>query len=335
MSDAEAMHQADVIAAGIIADRSKGSTPTLFSATNPVAKLFTQFQLEVNNQFSEIFKDLPRAKKAGAIKSLTFALLKYFLGAWMFNELFERLFGRRSALDPIGILNEAVGDLTGFEIPNIFGIDVGDIFRGDWSQFRTEKKGLGEAGANLTKNVLEELPFSSGLSLFGVDIDGGRFPIASAIPSVPKLWDADTEKDWSGKKRLKVFADEVSKPLTYLAMPFGGNQLSKMVKGFAAWLQGGSYSVNAAGEKELQYPVYKDSGAEGFWNLVRATLMGKSSLPEAQEWVESGFDGLSADETSMYQGMIDSGDKARDAYETIQKLGNLKPVDGNAGVKNW
>ncbi len=63
MSEAAAMDDADAFAAGVMADRSKGAMPTTFHETNPVKKLFTQFQLEVNNQYSYMFKDMPRAVK--------------------------------------------------------------------------------------------------------------------------------------------------------------------------------------------------------------------------------------------------------------------------------
>ena len=63
MGEDAALADADAFAASVMADRSKGSTPTMFSRTNPVSKLFTQFQLEVNNQLSYVFKDMPREKK--------------------------------------------------------------------------------------------------------------------------------------------------------------------------------------------------------------------------------------------------------------------------------
>ena len=64
MSEEAAMADADAFAASVMADRSKGSTPTMFSRTNPISKLFTQFQLEVNNQLSYFFKDMPRRNGA-------------------------------------------------------------------------------------------------------------------------------------------------------------------------------------------------------------------------------------------------------------------------------
>ena len=311
ISEAEALHQADIFAASVMADRSKGAMPTLFASTNPLFKAFTQFQLEVNNQFSEVFKDLPRGFKNKGLKVLAGVLFKYFIGAFLFNDLFEHLFGRRPALDPIGILNDTIGDLSGYELPNLLELDEG---------FETDRVGFGQATKNLAGNLLEELPFSSGLTLFGIETDGGRLPASSAVPDLTALWDAATTEGWSPKKRVKEAWDEISKPLTYIVPPFGGNQIAKTWKGLAAYFRGGSYNVDKDGNDILQYPVYKDDTGDAFWNLVRAMIMGKSSLPEAQDWVESGFDSLSAKQTAAYQDMVEAGVLDRDAYVLLMEL---------------
>ncbi len=114
MSAMAAMEEADSWVAGVMADRSKGSTPTLFNRQNPGTKILTQFQLEVNNQLSFLFKDIPAAARDKGVKALIAMLLKFFVGAFLFNEVYEYFIGRRPALDPIGILNDTVGDLTGW-----------------------------------------------------------------------------------------------------------------------------------------------------------------------------------------------------------------------------
>ena len=68
-----------------------------------MTKLFTQFQLEVNNQLSYVFKDIPREKRRAGLGALAAALFKFVLGAWLYDEVYEFLIGRRPALDPIGI----------------------------------------------------------------------------------------------------------------------------------------------------------------------------------------------------------------------------------------
>ena len=49
------------------------------------------------------------------------ALFKFFLGAWLYDEVYEYFIGRRPALDPLGILNDTVGDITGYELPEPCG----------------------------------------------------------------------------------------------------------------------------------------------------------------------------------------------------------------------
>ena len=151
MSEDAAMSEADAWVAGVMADRSKGSTPTLFNRSNPITKVFTQFQLEVNNQLSYLFKDMPKDVKDKGIAALAAALLKFFLGAWLFDEVYEYVIGRRPALDPIGILNDTVGDLTGYELPNLVELGVGAV-SGNLPSFEVEQTGLSEAGVQPGRN---------------------------------------------------------------------------------------------------------------------------------------------------------------------------------------
>lgn len=300
LSEAEAMAQADAFAAGVMADRSKGSTPTLFHSTNPLMKAFTQFQLEVNNQFSEVFKDIPRRYRDKKLRELVWVLLKYFLGAWLYNWLYEKLIGRRPALDPIGMLCQ---------------------FGEDWKE-----DGLGTAGTNLASDALGQLPFASGLTLIGVETDGGRLPASSAVMDLTAIWKAATTEGWSAKRRWKEVQDELNK-LAYVVPPFGGNQVGKIYKGLKAYFQGGSYSVDSAGNEVLQYPVYKDNPGDAFASFVKATILGKSALGTAQEWVDKGFNSLGAKQTAAYQDMLEAGVSDREAYELIRQISDAKETD--------
>lgn len=323
LSEGEALHQADIFAAGVMADRSKGSMPTLFESTNPVFKMFTQFQLEVNNQFSEVFKDLPREAREKGLGALALTLLQYFLGALMFNDLYEYFIGRRPALDPIGMLNGFVGDATGYQLPNLIEMWEGGITAED---FKTERLGVGDAVSNLTTEALGNLPFSAGLTLFGIETDGGRIPASSAVPDLSALWDAASEKDWSAEKRWKEVKDELWK-LSYILPPFGGNQAQKVWKGLEAYFKGGSYTVDKDGNDILQYPVFHDEGFGRFWTPIQAALFGKSSLDEAQDWVDAGFNSLGAKQTAVYQDLLDADVDDRDAWELIRALSDARKTE--------
>ena len=322
MSEVEAMSEADAFTSRVMADRSKGSMPTLFGSVNPIFKAITQFQLEVNNQFSDVFKDLPRAYKDKGLAALAAALLKYFFGAWLFNELYEFLIGRRPALDPIGLLNDTVGDYTGYALPNVIEMGVGAI-QGEKPDFRREKAGAFQSTMNIGKNTLEQLPFASGASValgaIGYDIDAGRIPVSAAVPDVSALLKAATSENWSGKKRWNEAQKELNK-LAYFIPPFGGNQAQKAYKGIQALIKGGSYSMDANGEEKLQYPVYNDGGFETATDAARIIAFGKSSLPQARQWAEDGYQSFSAKQTKAYKQMQQAGATQKQAFELISAL---------------
>lgn len=321
MSEDAAMSEADAWVAGVMADRSKGSTPTLFNRSNPITKVFTQFQLEVNNQLSYLFKDMPKDVKDKGIAALAAALLKFFLGAWLFDEVYEYVIGRRPALDPIGILNDTVGDLTGYELPNLVELGVGAV-SGNLPSFEVEQTGLSEAGSNLAGTVAETLPFIGGV------LGGGRVPISSAIPNLGNLWNALTNEDWSAEKRLQEVRDELlEKPLVYLGLPFGGGQLKKIYEGIEGVIQGGSYSVNAEGEQELQYPIYNDTPAQAIGNALLAATFGRTSLPTGRDWIEGGFDTLGAKQTAVYQGLLEAGVPGEEAYALLEQLRGVEKTE--------
>ena len=320
LSAAEALREADSWAASVMADRSKGSTPTLFNRSNPLTKAFTRFQLEVNNQMSYVFKDVPDELKKKGTAALAAGLIKMFVGAWLFNEVYEHFVGRRPAMDPLNILNEFTGDLTGYEALDLLDAQ-GKLYK------ETEKEGLGAAGKNLAENVMEQLPFMSGLNLVGINVDSGRIPATNAIPDVGNLWDAMTNTEWAPEKRRQEAWKEVQKPLTYLVSPFGGGMVKKWMQTVKAVKQGGSYTVNAKGEDLLQYPVYTDDPTDLVGNTVRGILFGKSSLPTAQEWVQSGFDSFNTEETAAYQNAVDAGVSQREAYELLRSMGSVQKTD--------
>lgn len=316
ISEEKSMSEADRWTAGVMADRSKGSMPTLFESKNPVTKLFTQFQLEVNNQLSYLFKDIPRDQRDKGLAALAFALLKFFIGAWLYNEIYEYFIGRRPALDPIGILNETIGDVTGYELPNTLDMIAGAV-QGKVPDFKTTKEGVDTAGINLAKNVAEDLPFVGGL------LGGGRLPISSAIPDVGNLWNAGANiisGEGDNRKSWDTIGKEFLKPGAYILPPFGGGQLKKAYQGIKAVIESGRYSVNADGEDVLQYPVFNDSPLQTGINAVQAGIFGPTALKTGQDWIKSGFKSFSAEQTAVYQELVANGTTGRVAYELLKDI---------------
>ena len=327
MSETSAMQEADQFASGVMADRSKGSMPTLYSARNPLVKLFTQFQLEVNNELSWIFKDMAQEERKKGVAALAKAMFKFLIGAWIYNEFYESIVGRRAALDPLDIINDTVGDFTGYQLPNTVQAAVS----GKWD-FTKEKPGTEQAITNLEGAILSELPGMQVVNVLGLDekwgveIDSGRIAVDSAIPSFAKIRKAiwSSNKDMAPAKKAKTITDELIKPGLYLATPFGGGQIRKAYQGATAAARGGSYTVDNEGRDILQYPVYNDNPADRAKSWAQALLFGKTATEEAQSWVESGFKSLSAKETAAYQGMTEGGTDQRESYAFVTAM---KKVD--------
>lgn len=331
MSETSAMQEADQFASGVMADRSKGSTPTLYSARNPLVKLFTQFQLEVNNELSWIFKDMAREERKKGVAALAKAMFKFLIGAWIYNEFYESIVGRRPALDPLDIINDTVGDFTGYHIPNMVLAGIGAA-KGEKIDFTTEKQTTDKAIAGVWGRVLSEAPSTQALTILGLDeamgieIDNGRIAVASALPNIGKLRKAiwASNEDMAPTKKAKTITDELIKPGLYLATPFGGGQIRKAYQGATAAARGGSYTVDNEGRDILQYPVYNDNPADRAKSWAQALLFGKTATEEAQSWVESGFKSLSAKETAAYQDMTEGGEDQRETYAFIQAARKLE-----------
>ena len=281
MSETAAMEEADSFAASLIADRSKGALPTIFESHNPFTKLFTQFQVEVNNQLSYLYRDLPRNLKERGKKSLAVALLKFMLGAWLYDELYEAIVGRRPALDPLNMLNELSGDLFGYALPNTIEL-AADMITGNDVSLATERTDAATALANFGKELGGQLPF-----IGGPVFDGGRLPIQSAF------------KD----------------PLAYLLLPFGGGQLSKFVNGVNAVAEGGVYGEDAEGNPTLKYPVERNVK-----DALTAMVFGTTSTKGGQEWIDRGFGGFSAKQTAAYAALLGGGVDAYDAFDVVMDI---------------
>lgn len=272
----EAFSEADSYAASLMADRSKGATPGAFEMRNPIVKVFTMYQLETNNQLRHFFKDVPRdaAKrsnsKAGAIALTGAALTKAFAGAYVYNMIYHELTGRDSAFDPIGMIADAFGQLT------------------DDDEDDKKKRAL-NAATSLGGSIAENLPFIGGV------LGGGRVPVSAAIPDVTG-WFNELNQGYDSKRLTQDAVKELAKPATYLLLPFGGGAVNRAVQGYMTVKNGGSYSYDKKGQKMLQFPVFGQKPED--W--AKAMLFGKSSLDEAQNWKDNGYDSLYGKETEAF-----------------------------------
>lgn len=326
MSEEFAMQEADEFAAGVMADRSKGAQPTLFESRNPLTKMFTQFQLEVNNTFSYLFKDLPREQRKRGVAAVAFTMFMYLLRNWFFNEGYEKMIGRRPMFDPFNMITETVGNYTGYTVNNMWDAIDGTE---DGIVTKKEAKGAGAATWDTMVRIGQEIPGIGGL------LGGGRLPFASTMPDVENILNL-LDKDIPGDKKWPKVAEALKAPAVYWLPPFGGGQAKKIYEGSKAVVNKGSYKLNGDGEEQLQYPVYTDRKGD----LIRAwtsnILFGKSSTKAARDWVESGFQSLSVKETKAYQAITEGGEDQRKTYTFVQAVKNVeKEYDKKMLLKSY
>ena len=285
MSEEAALEQADEWAAGLMGDRSKGAVPTLFEKKNPIAKSLTMFQLEVNNQLSFLMKDIPREEREKGALILGAKLLEIFIGAKLFDDALEKIAGRRAALDPLEIINDLTGDITGKKLNNVF-----DILGGEGFLEETEAKNPSKVAANLWSNLADQTPFIGGL----IGGEGGRLPVASALPDfgeLGKLLDGDV----SGEKKKQILKDELLwKTGMYLLPPAGGTQFKRVRDAYNLLKQRGNYKLNDKGEKQLRYLAERDMGT-----ALKAGFFGQYATKEGVEYIDKGFPMLSVKKTQI------------------------------------
>lgn len=293
MSEVEAIKNADQFARNVIADRSKGALPTKFEEKNPVTKMFTQFQLEVNNQYRYMFKDIPRDLREKGLGAIALAFFKMFVGAWIYNEASEKITGRKPAFSPIDLVLSSYRTITDKDM-------------------KTYDK-LTSIGTDIT----EQLPFIGSL------VGGGRVPVNGAIPNVGNLTKAGiglATREMDSNRAMDTIGKELSKPLYYLLPPFGGGQVKKSVEGIRAVSKGGSYGIDSKGEETLQFPVENANVGD----YIKAGVFGKYALPKAKEYVDEGFKSLNAKDTKLYKNSKINYDILKKYIESRDEKANNK-----------
>lgn len=296
MSVQEAMDNADEFAKDVMAGRSKGDMPTVFNKKNPVAKLFTAFQLEVNNQYGYMLKDIPTDLGGEAKKKLIGAFVKMFLGAFFYNMLAEKITGRKSAFSPIDITLDTYKTAT------------------------NENLGTGEKITNIASDLVGELPFVGGVA------GGGRLPIQAAIPdvsntitSIADLFDMNVEDKSTA---IKTLQQEVSKPLYYVALPFAGGQLKKTIEGLSMYNDDLPIAGSYTNSGKLRYTVSEDLGTK-----IKAGIFGQYSVKEAQEYFERGYSPLTEKQTQELVGLNISMSDYREYKSKLKEIDNIKADD--------
>lgn len=319
LSNDAALSDADAWSAALIGDRSRAMQPLAFESHNPLVKVLTQFQLEVNNNILRTFKDIPRDLKTiidendtgTAALKITNYITKTAIYTWVLNEVMERIVGRGPGGDFLGIIFDAIATGTGWdafeELLGFFGLDDEDE--------EEEETGAWQAVAGTAYNIAQEIPFVGGL------LGGGRVPIASLFSDVPRLFNTFTDKEASWQYKAGVAFSELSTPLLYLTMPFGASQIKKSGTALIDWLRGGSYGYDKEGNELLKYPV------AGGGDLLSGLLFGPTATEGGREWIESGFGNLGRKGTEAYKYAAAAGADEQEAWELVKKVNGLKSKD--------
>lgn len=308
LSKQQALQEADRYASKLMADRSKGALPSTFYSKNPLTKLNNMFQVEVNNQWSHYFKDMPRDSKS--IANLAKGYTKVLVSSYLINELIGNIRGNGTRLlpDPIYIVKELIKSLTDDDEDND-----------------------GDAFLNAGKEILGNLPFVSvPAALFGLD-DIGRIPISGVKPDVQKVTkstvDLVTGNDEEGVA-VKNIGKELLESLSYFTLPFGAAQLKKTYEGVSLYDENKPVAGSYNDEGDLKFTADNST-----WGKIQAGLFGQYASNGAQEYIDSGFSNISSKNLNELQelgmdsteyrkykkGLSEAKTKA-DKYEYISKL---------------
>jgi hypothetical protein len=199
-------------------------------------RIFTRFQTEVNNMISFLQQDVP-AQYHGDVLKIVNSLAQFSIYSWVFNNLYEEVTGRRPTIDPI------------YMLATLAGINKSG-----------ENRAFTERIFPATKEMAGSFPFGN------LVMDGGRFPISAGVPN---FWNVAKNPD------LGTMGKEISKPLFYLAPPFGGGQLKKTLEGTLEFVKG--RSETPAGEE--RYGIHHD-----FRNFMQGFLFGQSAFSESVKY---------------------------------------------------
>lgn len=293
MSPTAALKNADTFANNVMAGRDKASLPTIFNSKNPFIKLFSSFQLEVNNQYKYMLKDLPSDLKDEAVSKLIGAFAKMFFGAWFYNLFSEKITGRKSAFSPADIVLDGINTMS------------------------NENASFFENSMTVAKDVASELPF------LGNILGGGRLPISSALPdvsnsveSVSTLLNKETKKS-TKKTALNNLVKELSKPVFYIIPPFGGGQAKKTIEGLSMYTKDIPGSYTSSGRLRF-------TADEGFLPVVQAGIFGQYASKNAREYFDNSYSPLTEKQIEEFSSLGIGINEYRTYLKKYSELNKIK-----------
>ena len=257
MSEQQAIKKADDFSARIMGDRSKGATAELFNSKT--LGFFTQFQLEVNNQWSSMIHDNKMDIKNGnkTLGGVMFQFGQLACASYFFNNFMKSVMGRDVMFDPIEMFKK------------LLGLDDED-----------KEKDLVERGQEVFNDFVSQLPMGN---LF---TGSGRLPVSEAFTGLGTIKNyAIGQKDKFGNDiTFKDVKNDVISSAFYWLLPTGYGQLKKTYRGTSMYDKrlpiAGSYTESG----NLRFNADTSIGGK-----VKAVLFGQYSSEEAGKYVESGY----------------------------------------------
>lgn len=298
MKEQEAISNADDFSARIMGDRSQGSTAELFNSKT--LGFLTQFQLEVNNQWSSMIHDnkmdIESGNKSGA--GVVFQLGQLFGASYLFNSLMKSLTGSSVMFDPIDMLMKIFDDDDDKSLEEKFESAIGDF--------------------------MDNVPMWSVFS-------GGRIPIQEAMTGATSLIKKLTGQTDSFGNEItwEDVGQDFLESMAYYVLPTGYGQLRKTVQGLKMYDDdlpiAGSYTDSG----NLRFSA--DNSTTG---KIKSALFGRYSSKEAQDYIDSGYKsinsskidemidlGMNSTEYRNYRnGLSKVGTKTKDKIEYINNL---------------
>lgn len=305
MKEQEAISNADDFSARIMGDRSQGSTAELFNSKT--LGFLTQFQLEVNNQWSSMIHDnkmdIESGNKSGA--GVVFQLGQLFGASYLFNSLMKSLTGSSVMFDPIDMLMKIFDD---------------------------DDKSLEEKFESAMSDFMDNVPMWSVFS-------GGRIPIQEAFTGATSLIKKLTgQTDSFGNE---ITWDDVGQDFlesaAYYVLPTGYGQLRKTIQGLKMYDDklpiAGSYTDSG----NLRFTA--DNSTTG---KIKSALFGRYSSKEAQDYIDSGYKSINKSKidemidldmnSTEYRNYRDGLSKA--GKKTAQKMDYINNLDVSIEKKN-
>ena len=315
MNESEAIKNADDFSSRIMGDRSKGSTAEIFNSKT--LGLLTQFQLEVNNQWSSLIHDnkmdLKKGNKSGA--SVLFQLGQLSAMSYLFNNFMKSLTGSSVMIDPIDLLKK------------ILGIEDED-----------KEKTIEERTTEVLGDLVNNMPFASFLT-------GGRIPISEAFTGLgtfTKKITGQTDK-YGNEIKWEDVKDDAIASAFYWLLPTGYGQLKKTVKGVSMYSEDKEVSGSYTDSGNLRF-----TADESLPGKIKALFFGEYSNSEAQKYIESNYKtinkskinelkqlNMSSSEYRKYrEGLVAAGTTNESKIDYIVNLDNVTNEQKNIMASN-